>query len=432
MLRNLLSNAVKFTETGGVELRIAPVPEPDVPAAVRGHGPVVAFSILDTGIGIAEQHLETIFGAFQQADGTTSRKYGGTGLGLSISREIAHLLGGAISATSTPGEGSTFTLHLPVAWFEPGDAGPQEPAASAASSAAAAAGRAAPDVRPAARRLLVVEDRPRGLLSLVTESAVAGLTEGRTATDPRGPVRIRTVTGPDEAAVALAGEPCHCVVLDLDMAGDAAVRILDALDGDPALRQVPVLAHHTRRLDPGRERLLRDSARAKPLELLPSLDELRERITLHLTAERLSDVLPLTTVQAVRAVQGPPGTLAGHTVLVIDDDARNVYALTGMLELHGVRVLHAGNGREGVDMLLGHPDVELILMDIMMPEMDGYAATVAIRAMPEHQDVPIIAVTAKAMEGDREKSLAAGANDYITKPVDIDALITCMHRWLSP
>jgi signal transduction histidine kinase/CheY-like chemotaxis protein/HAMP domain-containing protein len=439
VLRNLLSNAVKFTETGGVELRIAPVPEPDVPEAVRGHGPIVAFSILDTGIGIAEQQLETIFGAFQQADGTTSRKYGGTGLGLSISREIAHLLGGAISATSTPGEGSTFTLHLPVAWFEPGDAGPQEPAASAASvpSPGAAAERDAEEVRPAERRLLVVEDRPRGLLSLVTESAVVELAESRPAGELRAPVRIRTVTGPDEAAVALAGEPCHCVVLDLDMAGDAAVRILDALDGDPALRQVPVLAHHTRRLDPGRERLLRESARAKPLELLPSLDELRERITLHLTAERPGDVLPLTTGQPVRAASqasGLPGghsALAGHTVLVIDDDARNVYALTGMLELHGVRVLHAGNGREGVDMLLRHHDVELVLMDIMMPEMDGYAATVAIRAMPGHGDVPIIAVTAKAMEGDREKSLAAGANDYIAKPVDLDLLIDRMHRWLS-
>jgi CheY-like chemotaxis protein len=256
-------------------------------------------------------------------------------------------------------------------------------------------------------------------------------------------VQVRTVTGPDEAAAELAGEPCHCVVLDLDMAGGAALLILDALDGDPAMRQVPVLAHHTRPLDPGQELLLRERARAKPLELLPSLDELRERIALRLTADRPADVLPLSQTPAAPETQpgplGPKGqragrqrsALAGRTALVVDDDARNVYALTGMLELQGMRVLHADNGRKGIETLFRHRDIDLILMDVMMPEMDGYAATAAIRAMPEYVGLPIIAVTAKAMEGDREKTLAAGANDYITKPVDIDALVACMQRWLG-
>jgi signal transduction histidine kinase/HAMP domain-containing protein/response regulator RpfG family c-di-GMP phosphodiesterase len=436
VLRNLLSNAVKFTETGSVELCIAPAAEADIPVSVRGHGPVIAFQILDTGIGIAEQQLETIFGAFQQADGTTSRKYGGTGLGLSISREIAQLLGGAITASSTLGEGSTFTLHLPVARFDVGEAGETAPQEQEAPAAQAAEPPAV--TPPAQRRLLVVEDRPRGLLSLVAESVVTDLAESRTLTDPRGPVQVRTATSPDEAAVALTGEPCHCVVLDLDMPDGAALLILDALDGDPAMRQVPVLAHHTRRLDPAQERLLRDRARAKPLELLPSLDELRERIALHLTADRPADVLPLPAAQAGPEAHGAAqgaaeqrSALAGSNVLVIDDDTRNVYALTGMLELHGMRVLHADNGRQGIETLSRHREIDLILMDIMMPEMDGYAATAAIRAMPEFSGLPIIAVTAKAMEGDREKCLAAGANDYITKPVDIDALVGRMHHWLN-
>ncbi|OEJ57355.1 hybrid sensor histidine kinase/response regulator [Streptomyces agglomeratus] len=433
VLRNLLSNAVKFTEEGAVELRIAPAADTDVPLHVREYGPALSFRVLDTGIGIAEPQLEAIFGAFQQADGTTSRKYGGTGLGLSISRELAHLLGGVIEASSTLGEGSAFTLHLPVARFEerepaPGDQESQQPLELSA-----------PHVIPAQRRLLVIEDRPRGLLSLVAESAVAELADNHTLVDARGPVRLRTAVGPEEAAAALAAEPCHCVVLGLDMAGGAAMQLLEALNGDPALRQVPVLAHHTRRLDHQQERRLRELARMKPLELLPSLDELRERIALHLTAERPSDVLPLAWSAESAALTasphsldaGPDSQLTGRVVLVVDDDARNVYALTGILETQGMQVLHADNGRKGLEVLARHDRIELILMDVMMPEMDGYAATAAIRAMPEHADLPIIAVTAKAMEGDREKSLAAGANDYITKPVDADVLVACMIRWLN-
>jgi signal transduction histidine kinase/HAMP domain-containing protein/CheY-like chemotaxis protein len=430
VLRNLLSNAVKFTETGKVELRIEPAAETSLPDAVRGHGPVITFHILDTGIGIAEQQLETIFGAFQQADGTTSRKYGGTGLGLSISREIAQLLGGAITASSSLGEGSVFSLHLPVAWFEPTEGTPPQDTEAATEPPA-------PQGPPVQRRLLVIEERRQGLLSLLAESAVADLAEGRTSADPRGAVQVRTATGAEEIAAGLSGEACHCVILDLDMADGAALRILDALDGDPAIREVPVLAHHSRRLAPDHERLLRNhAARGKPLELLPSLDELRERIALHLTAERPADVLPLVAVTDVReAAGGPTGerasALDGRTVLVVDDDARNVYALTGMLELQGVRVLRAENGREGMEILARHREIEMILMDVMMPEMDGYAATSAIRAVPGYADLPIIAVTAKAMDGDREKSLAAGASDYIAKPVDTDMLIACMQRWLS-
>ncbi|MFD6415718.1 HAMP domain-containing protein [Streptomyces sp. NPDC060194] len=442
VLRNLLSNAVKFTESGAVELRIAPAAETDLPHSLRPHGPALAFRVLDTGIGIAEQQLDVIFGAFQQADGTTSRKYGGTGLGLSISREIAHLLGGSIHAASTVGEGSVFTLYLPVARFEAdgGETGRPHGLEDGLDGVAAAVQPSSTPALPQQRRLLVIEGRPHGLLSLVADSAVAELSEGRGHADPRGPVRVRTVVGPEEAASVLASEPAHCVVLELDMPDNAALRFLHALDGDPALRQVPVLAHHTRRLDPQTERLLQERARIEPLELLPSLDELRERIALHLTADTPGDVLPLVRplvpsqsagAAPVEELPAADDDLAGRTALVVDDDARNVFAITGMLELHGMHVLHADNGRKGIEALARSGGVDLILMDVMMPEMDGYAATAAIRAMPEYAELPIIAVTAKAMEGDRAKSLAAGASDYITKPVDAGALVACMRRWLK-
>ncbi|MBB5084043.1 HAMP domain-containing protein [Nonomuraea endophytica] len=433
VLRNLLSNAVKFTETGSVELRIEPVSRAQLPASVRPYGSAVAFRVIDTGVGIAEQQLEVIFGAFQQADGTTSRKYGGTGLGLSISREIAYLLGGAITAESTPGSGSTFTLFLPVA--RPDFTAPPVEAA-APSTLSQAAHPADGTEQPAAqssqqhRRLLVVETRPHGLLSVVAETVLADLAD-RDVGD--GPVEIVTAVGAEEAAATLAADPCHCIVLDLDMPAKAGFGLLQAIDGDSALRSVPVLAYSNWRMDPAQERELQSRADSPPLELLSSLDELRERIALHLTAEQPGDVLPLmrSEKEGEPADREEDGTLAGRTVLVVDDDTRNLFALTSILEIHGMRVLHAENGRKGIDTLIAHLEIDIVLMDVMMPEMDGYAATAAIRAMPQYAGLPIIAVTAKAMPGDQEKSLASGASDYVTKPVDADHLLALIQQWLT-
>ncbi|PSM42708.1 hybrid sensor histidine kinase/response regulator [Streptomyces dioscori] len=440
VLRNLLSNAVKFTEHGGVELRIEPAADHEVPSGVFRGGTIVAFRVQDTGIGIPEQHLETIFGAFQQADGTTSRKYGGTGLGLSITREIAHLLGGAVTVDSTPGRGSTFTLFLPVARpdFENLVIGDRvlEPAPDASFTQEPAANTPAPGPAGPAkrrrRRLLVVEERQRGLLTLVAESAVSDVTRGQDAGDPRGTVDVITASGAHEAASALAAGPCHCVVLELGMPGGEAPRFLDAMQGDSALANVPVLVHSGHRADLAQEQELQARSGTRALEFLSSLDELRERIALHLSAEELGDVPSLARVEeqqsgAPRAVED---AFVGRTVLVVDDDARNLFALSGILELQGFHVLHADNGRKGIETLVNHPDIALVLMDVMMPEMDGYAATAEIRRMPQYATLPIIAVTAKAMPGDREKSLASGASDYVTKPVDTEDLIACVRRWL--
>ncbi|MFD1540696.1 HAMP domain-containing protein [Nonomuraea guangzhouensis] len=430
VLRNLLSNAVKFTETGSVELRIEPANPAELPVPARPHGPAVALRVIDTGIGIPEQQLEVIFGAFQQADGTTSRKYGGTGLGLSISREIAYLLGGAITAQSIPGQGSVFTFYLPVARPDFED---RPPARSLPHPSAPMQLMPPTIVAPQQRRLLVIEQRQRGLLSLVAESVVADLADTRDLANLKGSIEVVTAAGAEEAAATLAAEPCHCIVLDMDMPHRAAYGLLEAMDGDPALQQVPVLAYNNWRTNPQQEATLQDRAGHRPLELLSSLDELRERIALHLTADQPGDVLPLVRPGELGAPAGREvdDTLAGRTVLVVDDDARNLFALTSMLEIHGMHVLHADNGRKGIDTLVAHPETDLILMDVMMPEMDGYAATEAIRAMPQYVSLPIIAVTAKAMPGDQEKSLAAGASDYVTKPVDSDHLIEVIQRWMN-
>ncbi|WP_436776334.1 HAMP domain-containing protein [Yinghuangia sp. YIM S09857] len=436
VLRNLLSNAVKFTERGGVELRIEPAASSEIPDGVHRGGPIVAFHVKDTGIGIAPQQLETIFGAFQQADGTTSRKYGGTGLGLSISREIAYLLGGAVAARSTPAVGSTFTFYLPVARPDFAAAAPDDALVAGPADLAPAllrSGSAADDRAPRKRRLLVIEDRNPGLLALVAQNALADLGTGQDRGGRREGAEIVTAVDARAAAEVLATTPCHCIVLALEMPGSEAARLLDALDGDPTLAAVPVLAHVNRPLSAAQEQDIQARAAHRPLELLSSLDELRERIALHLTADQPGDVLPPARREEPTPAEPDPADdrLAGRTVLVVDDDARNLYALSGILELHGLRVLHAENGRRGIEVLNENPGIDLVLMDVMMPEMDGYAATEEIRRMPAFTTLPVIAVTAKAMPGDREKSLQSGASAYVTKPVDADDLIACVRHWLG-
>ncbi|MBE1574544.1 HAMP domain-containing protein [Amycolatopsis roodepoortensis] len=417
VLRNLLSNAVKFTERGSVELRVKLVDTVVSPSGALPHEALVAFSVIDTGIGIAEENLESIFGAFQQADGTTSRKYGGTGLGLSISREVAYLLGGEIRADSVLGTGSTFTLYLPVARF----------------AAPATLDESTVDNVGAERRVLVVEDERNSLLTLLARGVAADVA------DSHGSVQVRAVADPVEAYEEVKRESYRCVVLDTSIPGTSALTFLKRLAEGPGPVEVPVLAHATRKLSAAQERLLHGHAKVHPVELLPSLDMLRERIMLHISASELEGILPLMqqpeeTVPSPDRPSGLPAgrpRLQGRKVLLVDDDPRNVYAISGMLELHGLSVVHAPNGRKGIEELLADDGIDLILMDVMMPEMDGHATTAAIREMPKFAGLPIITVTAKAMEGDREKSLAAGASDYVTKPVNAEELLACMERWLA-
>ncbi|MFE0856076.1 HAMP domain-containing protein [Streptomyces mutabilis] len=338
VLRNLLSNAVKFTDSGAVELVIRPARD-DVPQAIREQlleagsmtepdAELIAFSVSDTGIGIAASKMRVIFEAFKQADGTTSRKYGGTGLGLSISREIAQLLGGEIHAQSEPGRGSTFTLYLPLHPSELPAHGYQQP-------------------------LPALE--PGGVLA--TPSADVALPGAQTEL----PAEVQSYQDSQNGAAALFRR---------------------------------------------RRRAASEAEEGAGSQQQPSVE---------------SDAAP----QSSRGIR-----FGGQKVLIVDDDIRNVFALTSVLEQHGLSVLYAENGREGIEVLEQHEDVAVVLMDIMMPEMDGYATTTAIRRMPQFAGLPIIALTAKAMKGDREKAIESGASDYVTKPVDPDHLLTVMQQWM--
>jgi CheY-like chemotaxis protein len=439
VLGNLLSNAVKFTERGHVLLRVGLDPDRRTPDG----DDILSFSVADTGIGIAPENLITIFGAFQQGDGTLSRRYGGTGLGLSIAREVGALLGGEIAAESELGQGSTFTLYLPceLPGAASGDVpfpGADEPFSITANGEAHADATEALQLQPTltddgaagGRRLLVLEGARGGLLTLLAHSAVSDLT------GIQGPVHVGTAVSPEQGIEALSAAPHQCVVLDLGLADASAFAFLDRLQEDPDLRTVPVLAHARDKLDSAQARLARLRFGSQPLELLPSLDELRERITLHLSAAQPEHVPALISEPAEAGIRVVPAEAEGHEalrgrrVLVIDDDARNVFAITSTLELHGVTVTQAPNGRKGIEALLTAEDTDLILMDVMMPEMDGYTTMNKIRQMPAFAALPIIAVTARAMPGDREKSIAAGASDYVTKPVDTEELLACMERWL--
>ncbi|MFD1833130.1 HAMP domain-containing protein [Streptomyces desertarenae] len=358
VLRNLLSNAVKFTDSGAVELVIRSA-KADVPESIREqmleHGSLrdpdadlIAFSVTDTGIGIAQSKMRVIFEAFKQADGTTSRKYGGTGLGLSISREIARLLGGEIHAVSEPGRGSTFTLYLPLAPTELPPQGYPQPAGTPA-------GAVAPQ------------------------------------------------NGGERHGTETEGAPG---------AGEApALRETGgALDVPAAERAAAALASRRRQVPP-----------------MPKKQPPRQTGDEHAADGRTAPVWP----QDGRAPGSRSGgVFGGEKVLIVDDDIRNVFALTSVLEQNGLQVLYAENGREGIEVLEQHDDVAVVLMDIMMPEMDGYATTAAIRRMPQFAGLPIIALTAKAMKGDREKSIESGASDYVTKPVDTDHLLSVMARWM--
>ncbi|MFY9671671.1 MAG: response regulator, partial [Trebonia sp.] len=298
-------------------------------------------------------------------------------------------------------------------------------AAAAAPDGPGAAGPVGPGT--AVRNVLVFEGSGSGLLTLLAHSAISDLTE----TD--GTIDVSTATSPAQAITTLMAEPFRCVVVDL--AQSSALQFLEQVREHPELRDIPVLAHSADRPadGDGQGRLAVLRSNHGRLELLPSLDHLRERIGLYLSATRPGEVPPLAS--DAPAANSAPGTgrqaLHGKRVLVVDDDARNVFALSSTLELHGMQVAHASDGRQGIEALLAAPGTDLILMDIMMPGMDGYAAMTVIRQMPQFAMLPIIAVTARAMPSDRQKSLAAGASDYVTKPVDTDELLNCMERWLA-
>ena len=549
VLRNLLSNAFKFTDTGTVSIRIG-LPEPGV--VLRSDllrampEKVIAFSVTDTGIGIPVDKQQLIFEAFQQADGTTSRKYGGTGLGLSISRELSRLLGGEIHVKSQPGKGSTFTLYLPREYQSldlPGesDARPTPEFPDEEGTFGGVHAAEIPDdrqtVRPGDRVLLIIEDdiafatllldaaRERGFKGIVSLRGDTGFALARrvrpdaimldiglpamdglsildrlkqnpdtrhipvhivSGSDRRrdglrlgalgyaqkpvskealdeglssilsflsrksksllvvedddvqrasiveligdGDVTSTAVSSAEEALELLAAQHFDCMVLDLGLPGASGFQLLEQVKTQESLRNLPVIVYTGRELAPAEETRLRKYAESIIVKDVRSPERLLDETALFL--HRVEAHLPEEKRRILHTAHGREAAFQGATVLVVDDDVRNIYAVTTVLEGQGMKVVFAENGRDGIELLRKTPNVALVLMDVMMPEMDGYETMRQIRRIPEYRALPILALTAKAMKGDREKCLEAGASDYITKPVDPDRLLSMMRVWM--
>jgi CheY-like chemotaxis protein len=266
--------------------------------------------------------------------------------------------------------------------------------------------------------VLVVEDDAR------ERDAVARLIAGED-------VAVTAVGTSEEALDELNADPpapFDCVVLDLKLPRATGFDLLEHISASEQLREVPVIIHTGKALTQRDEARLRRYAQTIVVKDARSPERLLAETSLHL--HRRPAALAPEGRRILASLEQSESALAGKRVLIVDDDVRNVFALASALEAHGMEVRFAENGRKGLESLQADPDVDLVLMDVMMPEMDGHETTRAIRAVPELAGLPVIALTAKAMHGDRDKSIAAGASDYITKPVDMDQLIALMRVWL--
>jgi HAMP domain-containing protein/CheY-like chemotaxis protein/signal transduction histidine kinase len=599
VLKNLLSNAFKFTQQGKVTLTVrrAEKGRRFQNRSLEAAAEVLAFSVADTGIGIPRDKQRLIFEAFQQADGTTSRKFGGTGLGLSISREIARLLGGEIRVESSEGQGSSFTLFLPSryipredapsrdtsdtrdnispnreSWAEGSRAGAaQTPSAQSARSTQASPRnstarqdqrrkptgdalqymperRAVPQtviaddrdhIEEGDRTVLVVENdqnfarvlldmaRDKGYKGVVELDGEAGLKAARefrpdaitldidmpgmdglqvldrlkrdpetrhvpvhiiSGVEKKGEglkagaiaflakpvsaealdaafaristfidtvpksllvvedneaqrqsiveliahddVEITAVASAEEALEKLHEKHFDCMVLDLGLHSGAmsGFDLLEKVKSDPDNHDLPIIIYTGRDLGWEDETKIKKYAETIIVKDVKSPERLLDETALFL--HRVEAKLPEQKRKMLEHLHDADSVVAGKAILVVDDDVRNIFSLTSMLEDHGMVVRFAENGKQAIDQLKKDPDVDAVLMDVMMPEMDGYETTKAIRAMEEFKALPIIALTAKAMKGDREKCIAAGASDYITKPVDTEQLLSLLRVWL--
>ena len=545
VLKNLLSNAFKFTGQGGVRLNVSAV----LGGWSAGHpvlgqaSDVVAFEVSDSGIGIPLEKQKIIFEAFQQADASTSRKYGGTGLGLAISRELASLLGGEIHLRSATNSGSTFTLYLPIKYVGSSTV-PRPAATSAVPAPVVSVERAAeqiPDdrleIQPGDGILLIVEDDPhyarilldlardkgfkvllamrgddaldlakqyqptavsldvflpdmlgwnvlsqlkqnpltrhipvqivtldedrqhglaRGAFSFVTkpttrEGISDALTKIKDFSQPRrrrllvvednkaeqmgiyellghDDIEIISATTGKEALDILRQDTCDCVVLDLRLPDMSGFEVLECMRGEQALADIPVVVFTGRELSANEDAQLHTMARSIVVKGVELPERLLDETALFL--HRVFANLPAEKQRMLERLNSSDEDLVGRTVLLVDDDSRNIFALSSVLERRGMHVLTATTGSEAIELVERTPELAIVLMDIMMPEMDGYQTIENIRGNPACRRLPIIALTAKAMKGDREKCLEAGASDYLAKPVNTEQLLSALRMWL--
>lgn len=536
---NLLSNAFKFTAEGAVTLEVSEAQSgwsPNHPVLLMGK-PALSIAVTDTGIGIPEDKQKLIFEAFQQADGTTSRKFGGTGLGLSISREIARLLGGELQVQSKPGEGATFTLYVPLTAVDlapvKGEVRQARELNGGADIGPMGLG-AANDIRDdrdslnGEKFVLIIEDDPAFASILLDIAREVGL-KGVVSNAGAGTLALVRKLKPDAITLDLGlSDIDGWVLLDL-LKHDAhtahlpihvisgAAQVQSAIEiGAFGVTEKP--ASHDQLASVFSQLRDRVNTKAGDILILSGNKRNRKSLTNALVASRrsfemaetienawsefdvpafkmvilvadsarvaiaqasaltsaslapnvrigvLGDDVPLVTgiaetlsakfsvftasdadgvvnqildFKAFTSNDAQPAAdprafdLAGARILIVDDDIRNIYSLTSVLESYHVDVVHAERGRDGIHILEQSPDIDVALIDIMMPEMDGYETMREIRKRPALADLPLISVTAKAMKGDRQKCLDAGASDYIAKPVDIDLLLALLRVWVA-
>jgi CheY-like chemotaxis protein len=241
-------------------------------------------------------------------------------------------------------------------------------------------------------------------------------------------VEITAVASAQEALQELTRARFDCVVLDLGLGGTSGFELLETIKSDPLMRELPIIIYTGKELSQQEETQLRKYAETIIVKDVKSPERLLDETALFL--HRVESKLPETKRRMLERLHNTDAVFAGKRVLIVDDDVRNIFSLTSVLEEHGMVVSFAENGRDALKRLEQDANVDLVLMDIMMPEMDGYETTRAIRERQELKGLPIIALTAKAMKGDREKTIAAGASDYITKPVDVEQLLSLMRVWL--
>ncbi|MGE7666460.1 response regulator [Ureibacillus composti] len=425
ILKNLLSNAFKFTDQGEVKLEIGVHPSSNN----KSNETILEFSVIDTGIGIPKEKQDLIFEAFQQADGTTSRKFGGTGLGLSISRELATLLGGRILVESEEGKGSKFSLLI-------GDYVEMQDEADTISDKEIAAtvysDSEKHDIQPQLetpekdvssyegtrknneiKRLLIVDvdlNQRNSLMELIGDMDFI----------------IKAVSTGTKAIELLKVNPFDCIILDLGLTDTSGFDLLEEIKKQDLHNEIKVFIYTGRDLTSKEEMKLNKYAHTIIIKNEYSPERLKAELDLYLKEQEYS----ASEIVDEMGYFSTNSDLKGKKILLVDDDIRNVFALSSVLETAGMEVIFAENGLEGLKTLDDHPDVDLVLMDIMMPEMDGYEAIQRIRENTQFIQLPIIALTAKAMREDREKCLSIGASDYIAKPVEPDQLISLIKVWL--
>lgn len=426
IIRNLFSNAFKFTEEGGVSFSIHR-PEADIDLFASGLNPqkAVAFAVSDTGKGIAGDKLKSIFEAFQQENGTTSRRYGGTGLGLSISTELSKVLQGEMQLQSEEDKGSTFTLYLPEEFAtDKKDEGSKKISLLKAKITAeekkqeATAEEYKPhglevirddrrDITPDDRSILTIEDDPKFakiLFDLAHERGFKCLVVGNGKTG----LHFADYYKPS------------AIILDIDLPGIDGWKVMERLKEDSNTRHIPVYFMSVFDKASDAMKMGAIGYLVKPV----SMEELEEAF------KEIEDMISKGIKRLPVVENDKDMILKGKKILLVDDDMRNVFALMNIFEEKGMKVITGKNGREGLNKLKDNPDTDLVLMDIMMPEMDGYEAMKEIRGKKKFEKLPIIALTAKAMMGDRDKCMLAGASDYLAKPVDIDKLLSLIRVWL--